>query len=160
MKATDIYGTVHDIKPDDITWRPSVYAIIVEDGKILLSPQFGGYVLPGGGVELEETLREALIREAREETGLDCQPIKHVDFKDIFFVLPGRENQEIVHSLCFFYDARVIGGTITTKYLEADEVPSTKQAEWIDLKSLDKLQWIGSIDFLAIIKLYLSKTNT
>jgi ADP-ribose pyrophosphatase YjhB (NUDIX family) len=159
MKATDIYGKEHDVSPDTITWRPSVYAIIIQDDKILLSPQFGGYVLPGGGVELEETLENALVRELREETGLDCKPLRQIDFCEIFFILPDIK-KEVVHSLCYFYEAQVVGGAITTEFLEADEMLSTKRAEWISIGSLDKLLWVGSIDFLAIIRNYLSNIAT
>jgi 8-oxo-dGTP diphosphatase len=52
-----------------------VGAVIVEDGRVLLirrgqPPLLGEWSLPGGVLECGETLREAVIREAREETGL------------------------------------------------------------------------------------------
>ncbi len=52
-----------------------VGAVIVEDGRALLirrgqAPLLGEWSLPGGVLECGETLREAVIREAREETGL------------------------------------------------------------------------------------------
>ncbi len=50
-------------------------AIIIRDGKVLLihrqKPGRDFYVLPGGGVELEESFEEACVREVKEETGLD-----------------------------------------------------------------------------------------
>lgn len=52
-----------------------VGAVIVQDNRVLLirrgqPPLLGEWSLPGGVLECGETLREATIREAREETGL------------------------------------------------------------------------------------------
>lgn len=53
----------------------AVGAVVVKDGKILLvkrikAPQKDLWAIPGGAVELGETLQEAAEREMREETGL------------------------------------------------------------------------------------------
>src|SRR5215475_9970817 len=58
----------------------AVSAAIFRDGKVLIvrrarPPANGLYTLPGGGVELGETLEEAVVREVREETGLTIAPI-------------------------------------------------------------------------------------
>ena len=50
-------------------------AVIIEDGRVLLvkrghPPLAGEWSIPGGVLELGETLREAAVREAREETSL------------------------------------------------------------------------------------------
>ena len=52
-----------------------VGAVIVHDNRVLLirrgqPPLLGEWSLPGGVLECGETLRQATIREAREETGL------------------------------------------------------------------------------------------
>ena len=52
-----------------------VGAVIVDDGKVVLirrryEPLKGQWSLPGGGVEIGETLEAAVVREMLEETGL------------------------------------------------------------------------------------------
>jgi 8-oxo-dGTP diphosphatase len=58
----------------------AVSAAIIRDGKVLIvrrarPPARGLYTLPGGGVEAGETLHEAVVREVREETGLEVAPL-------------------------------------------------------------------------------------
>ena len=53
-----------------------VGAVIVQDGKVLIvkrkyDPLAGQWSLPGGGVELGETLEDSVAREMLEETGLE-----------------------------------------------------------------------------------------
>jgi 8-oxo-dGTP diphosphatase len=56
-----------------------VGAVIVEADRVLLirrgtAPLLGEWSLPGGVLECGETLREAVVREAQEETGLIVEP--------------------------------------------------------------------------------------
>jgi 8-oxo-dGTP diphosphatase len=65
----------------------AVSAAIFRDGRVLIvrrarPPARGLYTLPGGGVELGETLEEAIIREVREETGLAIAPLALVGFRE------------------------------------------------------------------------------
>jgi 8-oxo-dGTP diphosphatase len=58
----------------------AVSAAIIRDGRVLIvrrarPPAHGVYTLPGGVVELGETLEEAIVREVREETALEIEPI-------------------------------------------------------------------------------------
>jgi 8-oxo-dGTP diphosphatase len=54
-------------------------AIIIENERVLLvkrghAPLLGEWSIPGGVLEIGEMLRDAAIREAREETGLVVEP--------------------------------------------------------------------------------------
>lgn len=55
-----------------------VLTAIIMDGKILLlkrdnAPYTGYWGFPGGKIKFGENIKEAAAREAREETGLDCE---------------------------------------------------------------------------------------
>jgi 8-oxo-dGTP diphosphatase len=65
----------------------AVSAAIVRAGKILVvrrarPPTHGLFTLPGGVVEVGETLAEAVIREVREETGLTIEPVALAGFRE------------------------------------------------------------------------------
>lgn len=60
--------------------RVGVGAVVVHEGRALLirrgkPPLYGRWVVPGGTLELGETLEEAVVREVREETGLEIRPV-------------------------------------------------------------------------------------
>jgi 8-oxo-dGTP diphosphatase len=54
--------------------RPSVYAIIQNElGQVAVVRTAQGVFLPGGGIEMDETPEQAVLREVREECGLDVR---------------------------------------------------------------------------------------
>ena len=64
-----------------------VGAIILREGRILLEkrgnePARGQWTIPGGVVEVGESLETAVLRETREETGLEAQAPKLIDAVD------------------------------------------------------------------------------
>ena len=59
--------------------RVGVGGVVIHEGRVLLirrgkEPLRGRWVIPGGTVELGESLEEALVREMAEETGLEVVP--------------------------------------------------------------------------------------
>lgn len=74
---------------DQIFPEPTVGAFIFNaKGELLLIESHkwpGRYVVPGGHVELGERLEEAVVREAKEETGLDIFDIEFINFQQFIY---------------------------------------------------------------------------
>lgn len=103
VECTTHYGKKKLLPKEKLTFRPSVYAIIVNDGNVLLlnTTHTGTYSLPGGGIEIGEPIEDALKREVREETGLEIEIISFYRFEEQFFYYdPG---EVAFHSFLFFY---------------------------------------------------------
>jgi len=65
----------------------AVSAVIIRDDKVLIvrrarPPAAGLYTLPGGGVEVGETLVQAVVREVREETSLMVAPVALAGYRE------------------------------------------------------------------------------
>ena len=75
--------------PDQIFPEPTVGAFIFNaQGELLLLQSHkwpGVYVVPGGHVELGERLEQAVVREAKEETGLDIHDIEFINFQQFIY---------------------------------------------------------------------------
>ncbi|MBN2472010.1 MAG: GNAT family N-acetyltransferase [Anaerolineae bacterium] len=89
---------------------PAVGVLIEKDGGLILiqrgqPPDAGEWALPSGFVEADESVEEAAIREAQEETGLE---IVLRDMVGVFSFPDGPPTSGII----VFYRARVAGGTM------------------------------------------------
>jgi 8-oxo-dGTP diphosphatase len=117
----------------------AVSAAIFHDGRVLIvrrgrPPAHGLYTLPGGGVELGESLEQAVIREVREETGLAIAPLALVGFREaIARDAAGRIER---HFVILQFAARWIGGEIAlneelaeAQWREPDELAGLKTTE-------------------------------
>jgi len=74
---------------DQIFPEPTIGAFIFNaKGELLLLQSHkwpGRYVVPGGHVELGERLEEAVVRESKEETGLDIFDIEFINFQQFIY---------------------------------------------------------------------------
>jgi ADP-ribose pyrophosphatase YjhB (NUDIX family) len=92
----------------------SVAAVIEgEEHMILLIwegdlPYHKSWVVPGGYVKPDETVKQAIVREVREETGLEVLPTKFVGLYDDFLSV----KDEPIHHIIATYEATVIGGGV------------------------------------------------
>src|SRR6185436_17191385 len=93
-----------------------VGAVIVREGKVVLvkrrfEPLAGQWSLPGGRLELGETLEGGLAREMLEETGLDVQVGPVVDVFDRILLDPERRVR--YHYVLIDYLCRPVGGALS-----------------------------------------------
>jgi ADP-ribose pyrophosphatase YjhB (NUDIX family) len=117
----------------------AVSAAIFRDDRVLIvrrgrPPAHGLYTLPGGGVELGETLEQAVIREVHEETGLAIAPLALVGFREaIARDAAGRVER---HFVILPFVARWVGGEIALSeelaeahWRKPDELAALKTTE-------------------------------
>ena len=91
----------------------AVSAAIIRDGRVLVvrrarAPADGFFTLPGGVVEAGETLTTAVIREVREETALEIEPVALAGHREF---IQSDENGRIKrHFVILAFAARWLGG--------------------------------------------------
>jgi ADP-ribose pyrophosphatase YjhB (NUDIX family) len=96
--------------------RPGVAAVIFEDGRVLLQRRddTGRWGLPGGGVEPGESVRQAVIREVREETGLLVEPIRLIGvYSDpVHHQVVTYPDGNVIHYVSTVFECVVHGGAL------------------------------------------------
>lgn len=105
-----------------------VNGIVEYEGKILLiqrgiEPGYGKWALPGGYLDWDESIEEGVIREVREETGLNVQVQRFFGFFD--------STKRNFQNVAFVYILKVIGSTELK--LQTEEIID---AGWYTLDSL------------------------
>jgi ADP-ribose pyrophosphatase YjhB (NUDIX family) len=113
--------------------RPSVSAVIFDRRRRLLLQQRsdgGQWGLPGGSVEIGESVTDAVAREVREETGLAVVPRRLIGvYSDPDYQIFRYPNGNVWHYVNVCFECAVRGGTLTT----CDE---TLALEWVTLDAL------------------------
>jgi 8-oxo-dGTP diphosphatase len=91
-----------------------VGAVVIHEGKVLLiqrgkEPLRGRWMIPGGTVEVGETLEEALVREVAEETSLTVAPRRLLG---VFDRIERRNGSIDFHYVIVDYLCRFVSGTL------------------------------------------------
>ncbi len=119
-----------------------VGAIIIEDSRVLLvkrahPPLQAQWSIPGGVLEVGELVREAAIREAREETGLIVDPTDLLGVYDR--VLRNLEQRVQYHYVLIDFLCRKVGGELAAAS-DAAEVRWFTREELLALKLAEDTQ--------------------
>jgi 8-oxo-dGTP diphosphatase len=116
-----------------------VGTIIIEGDRVLLvkrahPPIQGQWSIPGGVLEVGEMVREAAIREAREETGLIVEPGELLGVYDR--ILRDPENRVQYHYVLIDFLCRPTGGELLAAsdaaevhWFRRQEIPALRLAE-------------------------------
>jgi ADP-ribose pyrophosphatase YjhB (NUDIX family) len=115
---------------------PGVGALIFHRGRILMAqrgkePLKGWWSLPGGALEVGETLDAAVRREVREETGLEIEPLEA--FEIFERIMRDSTGAPEYHYILVEYICRVTGGTLCA----GDDVC---RVAWVKPEDLKQLQ--------------------
>jgi 8-oxo-dGTP diphosphatase len=110
---------------------PAVAAIILRGDEILLirrgcEPGIGKWSVPGGSVEIGETLEEAVKREVREETGLEIEVGELAGVSDL---IAKRDGELQFHYVLIDYLAAVTHG-------EAVAATDAAECRWVRLDEI------------------------
>lgn len=122
-----------------------VYGICIVNDKILvvrkcLGPYTGQFDLPGGRLEVSESLEQGLIREFSEETGFTCKELNNIGVCDfsVLWTLPD-DSTEFLHHIAIFYE--VIGAEKIGSSVVQFEGQDSNGYDWI---SIDKVTPLNS----------------
>lgn len=102
---------------------PGIMAIIRDEaGRVLVARRADDMLLdvPGGYCDLGETTSHTVIREVREETGLEIEPVRVIGVysEDMMFTYP---NDDVVQGVGIAFECRVTGGTLRVDGAEITE---------------------------------------
>lgn len=130
----------------------AVSAAILRDGKVLIvrrarNPANGLYTLPGGVVEIGETLTEAVAREVREETQLTIEPVALAGHREA--IVRDAKGEVERHFIILCFAARWLSGDIALN----EELDDARWLSPIELSGLRTTEGLAEIVAAAVEKL-------
>jgi ADP-ribose pyrophosphatase YjhB (NUDIX family) len=131
-----------------------VGAVMIENGRVALirrghEPLAGEWSIPGGVLEVGELLREAAVREAREETGLEVETSELLGVYDR--VLRDEDGKTMYHYVLVDFLCRRISG-------ELKAAGDAVDAHWFTFEEIEALSL--ATETAEVIRLGFKKSNT
>ncbi len=134
IECETLFGKRRWVSKKKIRFRPSAYGIVLQENRVLLVKNWrtGKFMLPGGGLGIEETAETALQREIREETGIAVSDPVFVQFAENFFFYDPLK--EAYHGLMFLYRCK----PATTQLIDSSQVNDAEATEpqWVPIAEL------------------------
>ena len=149
VRCRGVHGADEEVSVEELSFRPSVYGVIIKDGHVLLSCQHDGYDFPGGGMDLGESFEQTLEREVKEETGLKVKKDKLLHVQNDFFTHPG--NKKHFQSILLYFSCKDIEGDVSIQGIEEQEKGFVQGARWIPLADIHSIKFYNPVDSIAII---------
>ena len=140
----------------DYDTRLAAYGVVTHEGRVLLAmqryPEYGTWALPGGGVEYDESVEQAVVREFMEETGYEVAVGSLLGVRH--HVVPAERrmhaNGRPMKAVQVVFRVSITGGALRD---EADG--STERADWLPIADLPRhrhglvvpiaLGWAGAL---------------
>ena len=139
IKCRSWDGGFISIPEEKLELRVSAYGIIFNDEELLVMKQGerSQFSFPGGGINAGEYIKDGLMREIREETGLDVTVKEMLFFKeDMFFYNP---LNQAIHGVLLFFRCETSGIALKAMNKETEvEIPL-----WTDYKDLNNDSFFG-----------------
>lgn len=155
MISKDIDGNEYEITASDLTWRPSAYGIVLHENSVLLVKEKGKFHLPGGGIDIGEDPKDAVLREVKEETGCTVSNPKLINLASSFFSYGADDNPpnlQHVHSLLLYYSCEYISTNLNDVHLDEHEKAYGLTAQWVEIGKLDDIVVGTTVDWRPVIK--------
>jgi len=134
---------------------PSANVVVVnDDGDLLMIHRTDNdnWALPGGAMDLGESLIDTAVRETKEETGIDCRVTGLVGiYTDPKHVIHYTSDDEVRQEFSVVFVARPTGGQPTPS-------SETREVMWVDRRVVDDLRMDRSMRLR--IQHYLGGRNT
>jgi 8-oxo-dGTP diphosphatase len=130
----------------------AVSAAIFRDGKVLVvrrarRPALNLFTLPGGAVEIGETLTDAVTREVREETALEVEPVGLAGHREV--ITRDAQGRVERHFIILCFAARWRSGESVLN----DELDDARWLEPAELSSLRTTDGLAEIIAAAVERL-------
>ena len=137
IRCKNNYGRFVELPKSKFEKRPCVYAILRNNGKILVckTKSTGKLWFPGGGVDEGETHTQALARECTEEAGITNIEIKCLiyDVQNYFYYEP---DDLAMDAHLFFYECSTKQTALKKNYEIDDE--EAVDFKWVEVNEINK----------------------